>query len=118
MKRLLICDDSTSIRNILKTSLMDQFEVVDAENGQVALDLAKKAPVDFFLLDVNMPVMDGLTLVKELRNLAAYAKTPIVMLTSESRDEKRAAGKAAGANGWVIKPCDPEALLALIKKLV
>jgi two-component system chemotaxis response regulator CheY len=118
MKRLLLCDDSASIRNLLKTSFMGEYEVVDAENGQAALDLAKKTSVDFFLLDVNMPVMDGLTLVRELRKLSSYAKTPVVMLTSESRDEKRQQGKEAGANGWVTKPCDPDALLGLIRKMI
>lgn len=117
MKRILICDDSTSIRNILKSALMDDYEIRDAENGQAALVLAKGEAFDFFLLDVNMPVMDGLTLVKELRQLPQYAKTPIVMLTSESRDEKKQEGKAAGANGWVVKPCEPEALLSLVKKM-
>ena len=117
MKKILICDDSTSIRNILKSALMDEFSILDAENGQTALEAAKNSPVDFFLLDVNMPVMDGITLVKELRKLPQYQKTPIVMLTSESRDDKRQEGKAAGANGWVVKPCEPDALLGLIKKM-
>jgi two-component system chemotaxis response regulator CheY len=117
VKKILICDDSTSIRNILKSALMDEYEIRDAENGQVALGLAQAETFDFFLLDVNMPVMDGLTLVKELRKLPQYVKAPIVMLTSESRDEKKQEGKAAGANGWVVKPCEPEALLSLVKKM-
>ena len=118
MKRLLVCDDSTSIRNILKSTLMEDFEVVEAENGQIALDLALKSTVDFFLLDVNMPVMDGIALTTELRKLPQYAKTPIVMLTSESRDERKQLGKTAGANGWVVKPCEPEALLGVIHKMI
>ena len=118
MKRILVVDDSTAIRNILKTALLNDYEVVEGENGQAGLNIAKASQIDLFLLDVNMPVMDGITCVQEIRKLPQYAKTPIIMLTTESRDEKKQEGKAAGATGWITKPCEPESLLAIIKKLI
>jgi two-component system chemotaxis response regulator CheY len=118
MKKILLVDDSTAIRNILKTALYGEYEVVEAENGREALEKARAEPVHLFLLDVNMPVMDGITAVREIRKLDQYRSTPVVMLTTESREEKRQEGKAAGANGWVVKPCDPEKLLEVINKMI
>lgn len=118
MKRILLVDDSTAIRNILKTTLFGEFDVVEAENGREALEKAKSESVNLFLFDVNMPVMDGISAVKEVRKLPQYANTPVIMLTTESRDDKKAEGKAAGANGWVVKPCEPEKLLEVIRKMI
>jgi len=118
MKKILLVDDSTAIRNILKTALFGEFDVLEAENGQQAIEKAGAGGIDCFLLDVNMPVMDGITAVREIRKLAAYQKTPIIMLTTESREERRQEGKAAGANGWVVKPCEPDKLLEVIRKMV
>lgn len=118
MKKILLVDDSTAIRNILKTALIGEYEVVEAENGQQAVEKAGSGDINFFLLDVNMPVMDGIETVKQIRKNAAYAKTPIVMLTTESREERKQLGKEAGANGWIVKPCDPEKLLDVIKKMI
>jgi two-component system chemotaxis response regulator CheY len=118
MKRILIVDDSSAIRNIIKTALLGTFELFEAENGELALNLAKQSPMELFLLDVNMPVMDGITLVKELRKLDQYKSTPIVMLTTESRDDKKQQGKDAGANGWIVKPCDPDKLLGVLEKII
>ena len=115
MKVIMLVDDSTSIRSILKSSLVAEYEVLEAENGQDALNKAAGKSIDLFLLDVNMPVMDGITLVGELRK---DAKSPILMLTTETKDERKQQGKDAGANGWIIKPCDPEKLLGAIKKLI
>ena len=118
MKRILIVDDSTAIRNIIKTALIDRYEILEAANGQDALDKANGTNVSLFLLDVNMPVMDGITLVKTLRKISSYEKTPIIMLTTESRDDRKQEGRSAGANGWVVKPCDPEKLLSAINKML
>ena len=118
MKKILIVDDSTAIRNILKTALFGDYDILEAENGQDALSKAKNNKIDLFLLDVNMPVMDGITLVTHLRKITEYEKTPIIMLTTESRDEKKKQGKDAGASGWILKPCDPEKLLGTINKLI
>jgi two-component system chemotaxis response regulator CheY len=118
MKKILLVDDSTAIRNILKTALFGEYEVVEAANGKDALEKAESDAVNFFLLDVNMPVMDGISAVREIRKLPQYRATPVVMLTTEAREEKRQEGKAAGANGWIVKPCEPEKLLAVIKKMI
>lgn len=118
MKKVLICDDSTAIRNIIKTALYGMYDLSEAENGVKALDVAKKEAISFFLLDVNMPEMDGINLVKELRKLPQYESTPVVMLTTESRDNKKNEGKEAGANGWILKPCDPDKLVSVIQKMM
>lgn len=118
MKKILLVDDSTSIRSILKSSLIGDYEVIEAENGRDALDKLKEVAVDLFLLDVNMPVMDGITLVGELRKIDKFSKTPIIMLTTETKEERKQQGKEAGANGWIIKPCEPDKLLGAIKKMI
>ncbi|MBN2738405.1 MAG: response regulator [Spirochaetales bacterium] len=118
MKNILLVDDSTAIRNILKTSLFGDFRIFEADNGQAAIDKAVETQMDFFLMDVNMPIMDGLTALKKIKAMPQYEKTPVVMLTTETRDEKKNVAKDAGANGWIIKPCDPAKLLNVIKKLI
>jgi two-component system, chemotaxis family, chemotaxis protein CheY len=118
MKKILLVDDSTTIRNMLKTSLISEYEVIEAEHGKNALEKMATNDIDFFLLDVNMPVMDGLTLVKEIRKIPKYSTTPVVMLTTETKEERKEEGKIAGANGWIIKPCEPDKLLSVIKKFI
>lgn len=117
-KKIMIVDDSSTVRNILKATMLDKYEIVEASNGQEAYDSAQQVLVDLFLLDVNMPVMDGITLVGKLRTLAQYGKTPMIMLTTESRDDKKNQGKNAGATGWIVKPCEPEKILAVIEKML
>jgi len=118
MKKILLVDDSTAIRNIVKSSLYGQYEIFEAGNGEEGLKTAQGNTIDFFLLDVNMPVMDGITLIKKLRQLPSYQATPIIMFTTESTDNKKAEGKAAGATGWVVKPCDMDKLIGVIKKFL
>lgn len=118
MKRILLVDDSATIRKILKASLLKVYEVLEAENGEVGLKVAQENEIDLFLLDVNMPVMDGIAMVKELRQLEKYATTPIVMLTTESRDNIKQTGKEVGANGWIVKPVQPGKLLEVIGKMI
>lgn len=118
MKKILLVDDSTTIRNVLKASMHTSYEILEAENGETALHIANEQNIDFFLLDVNMPVMDGISLTKKIREMPQYGNTPIVILTTETRSEKRKAAQDAGANGWVVKPCDPDKLLNVIQKLV
>ena len=93
-------------------------QVTEAGDGQAALDLAKTQKFDLVLSDVNMPRMDGLKLAKELRGLPTYKFTPILMLTTEAGMDKKLEGKAAGATGWLVKPFNPEQLLATIKKVI
>lgn len=118
MKKIMVVEDSTSIRTILKSALISEFEVYEADNGQTALDKLGGLDVDLFLLDVNMPVMDGITLVSEIRKISKFAKTPILMLTTETKEERKEEGKKAGANGWIVKPCEPDKMLSAIKKLI
>jgi two-component system chemotaxis response regulator CheY len=94
------------------------FDVAQAADGQQALQLARQSAFDLVLSDVNMPVMDGIAMVRELRAMDAYKGVPILMLTTESHTEKKMEGKAAGATGWLVKPFDPEQLLATVKRVL
>jgi two-component system chemotaxis response regulator CheY len=112
-------DDSASMLQMVSFTLKGAgYEVVEAADGQAALDLAKTRGVDLVITDVNMPRMDGITLIKELRALPNYRFTPLLMLTTESSPEKKQEGKAAGATGWIVKPFNPEQLLATVKKVL
>ena len=117
--QLLIVDDSTSMRQMVAFALTSGgYGVHEAEDGQAALDLARTRRFDAVVTDVNMPVMDGITLIRELRQLPAYKFIPILMLTTESAGDKKLEGKAAGATGWLVKPFDPEQLLATVRKVL
>lgn len=117
--QLLIVDDSTSMRQMVAFALTSGgYMVREAEDGQVALDIARTQRFDAVVTDVNMPVMDGITLIRELRQLPAYKFIPILMLTTESAGDKKMEGKAAGATGWLVKPFDPEQLLATVRKVL
>jgi two-component system chemotaxis response regulator CheY len=94
------------------------YDVVEAVDGQDGLDKAKAKTVNLVLTDQNMPGIDGLSLVKQLRALPQHKSTPILMLTTESTDQMKAQGKAAGATGWLVKPFDPVKLLEVVKKLI
>jgi two-component system chemotaxis response regulator CheY len=94
------------------------YLVVEAVDGQDGLEKAKTTTVDLVLTDQNMPRMDGLSLIKLLRALPAYEKVPILMLTTESSDEMKSKGRAAGANGWLVKPFDPQRLIEVVKKVI
>lgn len=118
MKKILAVDDSASMRQMVSFTLKKAgFDVTEAKDGQEALDIAKGAQFDVIISDVNMPIMDGITLVKNLRGLPQFKFTPILMLTTESGTDKKTEGKAAGATGWIVKPFNPEQLLAVIKKV-
>lgn len=119
-KQIMTVDDSPSIRQIIKLSLAaGGYSIVEASDGIDALDMLLSIKnVDMFILDVNMPRMDGITLVEKLRQLPEYAKTPVVMLTTESSYDKKTAGKRAGANGWIVKPFDPPKLLKVVDMLL
>ena len=94
------------------------FDVVEAENGQDALNKLVNEKVDLILTDLNMPVMDGITLIKNVRLQPAMKTKPILVLTTEGLGAKKDAGKAAGATGWIVKPFDPEKLLSTIAKVL
>lgn len=119
MQSILAVDDSASMRQMVAFTLKGAgYNVIEAADGQEALDKARGAKVDLVLTDQNMPKMDGITLVKSLRGLPSYTGTPILILTTESSDEMKAKGKAAGATGWLVKPFDPARLLDVIKRVI
>jgi two-component system chemotaxis response regulator CheY len=119
MATILAVDDSTSMRQMVTFTLKDAgYDVVEAADGQQALQAAKSGKFDLVLSDVNMPVMDGITLIKELRALGNCKFTPILMLTTEAGADKKTEGKQAGATGWIVKPFNPEQLLATVKKVL
>lgn len=119
MRKALIVDDSVSMRQMVGYTLRQGgFEVVEAEHGQDALNKLQTMTVDLIITDLNMPVMDGITLIRNLRKQPALKSKPILMLTTEGLSSKKEEGKAAGATGWIIKPFDPEKLLQTIAKVL
>jgi len=118
-KTILAVDDSGSLRQMLAFSLKAAgYGVIEAVDGQDGLNKAKLQQVDMVLTDQNMPGMDGLSLIKALRAMKNYQNVPILMLTTESGDDMKAMGRAAGANGWLVKPFDPARLTEVVKKLI
>jgi two-component system chemotaxis response regulator CheY len=121
-KTALIVDDSATMREMVSAALRDcSFEPIGAGNGQEGLDalaaLGGKT-VDLIISDVNMPVMDGLTFIGEVRKQQPHAFVPILMLTTESESDMKEKGKAAGATGWLVKPFNPDMLRKVIAKVV
>jgi two-component system chemotaxis response regulator CheY len=119
MSKILAVDDSASMRQMVTFTLKGAgFEVVEAVDGVDGLAKAKSGAFDLVLSDVNMPNMDGIELVKNLRSLPNYKFTPILMLTTESGSNKKMEGKQAGATGWIVKPFNPDQLLNTIKRVL
>ena len=118
-KTILAVDDSASIRQMVAFTLKNSgYEVIEAVDGMDGLEKARSKSFNLILTDQNMPRMDGLTLVKNLRGLPQYKTTPILMLTTESSDAMKSQGKAAGATGWLVKPFDPQKLIEVVKKVI
>ena len=112
-------DDSPTIRMLVKKTLSPEgFEVLESENGSDGLEVSKNNDIDLFIVDVNMPVMDGFTFVGNIKTQAKYEKTPIIFLTTESSAEKKLTGKNLGVSGWVVKPFEPESFLKVINMLI
>lgn len=119
MTTILTVDDTASMRQMISFTLGSVgYEVIQACDGAEALKLARDRKVDLVIADVNMPNMDGISLVKSLRTLDAYRFTPILMLTTESQEDMRTQGKRAGATGWIVKPFNPEQLVNVVKKVL
>lgn len=119
MRTVLIVDDSVSMRQMVGFTLRQGgYEVVEAEHGQDALNKLQGTVVDLIITDLNMPVMDGITLIQNVRKQAALKTKPILMLTTEGLAAKKEQGKAAGATGWIIKPFDPQKLLQTVAKVL
>lgn len=119
MRSILAVDDSASMRKMVAFTLSGAgFHVVEAVDGQDALDKAQHHTIDLVLTDQNMPGLDGLSLTRKLRENPRFKTTPILILTTESSDQMKMAGRAAGATGWLVKPFDPARLIEVIQKVI
>jgi two-component system chemotaxis response regulator CheY len=118
-KTILVVDDSTSFRQVVSIALKGAgYDVVEGCDGKDALTKLDGRKINLIVSDVNMPNMDGITFVKAAKQLPAYKFTPVIMLTTEAGEEKKAEGKAAGVRAWVVKPFQPPVLLDAVSKLV
>lgn len=118
-KTVLSVDDSASVRQMVKLTLTGAgYEVVQASDGAEGLALAQETAADMVLTDLNMPNMDGLALIRELRKLPAYQGVPIIFLTTESDDGTKAEARSAGATGWITKPFQQDQLVSVVRKVL
>ncbi len=118
-KVIMTVDDSTSIRQMVSFTLNQVgYEVLEAVDGQDAVDQLARNDIDMMLTDLNMPNKNGLELIEWVRSIPKFRFVPIIMLTTESEAEMKQKGKAAGATGWIVKPFKPEQLLAIVKKVL
>lgn len=117
-KKILAVDDSKTMRDMVNFTLKNAgYDVVEAEDGLKALSAVEGNKVDLVITDINMPNMDGVSLVRALRAKPEFKSTPILILTTEGGEEKKAAGREAGATGWIVKPFSPEKLIAVVNKV-
>ena len=117
-KTIMIVDDSASMRQVVGIALKGAgYEVIEGRDGKDALSKLTGQKVHLIISDVNMPVMDGIEFLKAVKQMGSYKFTPIIMLTTESAEEKKRQGQAAGARAWVVKPFHPEQLLGAVQKL-
>lgn len=120
-KKIMVVDDSASIRALIVSTLNGEgYEVLEAEDGEDALGVLDRAAqkVDMMITDLNMPRMDGISLIERFRKIPGCRFIPVLMLTTESQEEKRRQGKAAGASAWLTKPFKPEQLLGLVRMVL
>jgi two-component system chemotaxis response regulator CheY len=117
-KKVLTVDDSRTMREMVSFTLRGAVDVVEATDGQQALVVLASHKVDLILADLNMPNMDGITLIKKVRASGGHRTVPILMLTTESDDTKKQEGRAAGATGWIVKPFNPEKLIQVVQKVM
>ena len=116
-KSIITVDDTTTMRRMVSTALKEAgHTVLEAADGRDALNTLRHLTVDLVITNVSMPNMDGLELTRQLRTLPAFARTPIILLTTESESAKKTQGRAAGATGWIVKPFSKEQLLAVVAK--
>lgn len=117
-KTILIVDDSASMRCVVAMALKSAgYDVIEGSDGKDALSKLTGQKVHLIITDVNMPGMDGITFLKEVKQHATYKFTPVIMLTTESNEEKKRLGQAAGARAWVVKPFKPEQLLNAVQRM-
>ena len=119
MARILAVDDSAAMRQMVGATLTSAgHDVQQAADGQEAFEIAETKPFDLVITDVNMPVMNGLELVRKLRTLPSYRGVPLLVLTTENSTERKMEGKEAGATGWLVKPFNPDRLLSTIARVL
>ncbi|MDB2414465.1 response regulator [Rickettsiales bacterium] len=117
-KCILTVDDSKTMRNMVSEALKNAgYDVLEAEDGQEALSVIEKNNIDMIITDINMPNMDGIEFITKLRSIDNHKSTPIIALTTEGGDSMKERGKAAGANGWMVKPFNPEKMLMIVNRL-
>ena len=117
-KTIMIVDDSASIRTVVGIALRGEgYQVLEAKDGQDAINKLFGQKIHLIISDVNMPIMDGITFVKNVKQMPAYRFTPIVMLTTESDESKKRQGQEAGAKAWVVKPFKPEQMVSAVQRL-
>ncbi len=117
--RIMTVDDSASMRQMVRFTLRGAgYEVVEAVDGSDALDKMEQHSINLLITDINMPNLDGIGLVRKVREHSAYKFIPIILLTTESQESKRMEGRAAGATGWIVKPFKPDQLLNVIKRVI
>ena len=118
-KRIMTVDDSASMRQMVGFTLKQSgYDIVEATNGVEALKKLEKETIDMLITDINMPELDGIGLVRKVRDNPLYKFIPIIILTTEFQAEKKQEGKAAGATGWIVKPFRPDQLVSVVKKVM
>lgn len=118
-KVILTADDSNSVRQMINFTLKQAgYDIIEAVDGKDALLKIKSNAINMLITDLNMPNLDGIELIRRVRAIPEYKFVPIIMLTTESQADKKMAGKEAGATGWIVKPFNPEQLIAVVKKVI
>ena len=118
-KKILLVDDSASVRTVAGIALRGAgYEVLEAANGQEGLGKLSGDKIHLIISDVNMPVMDGIAFLKEVKRHPSYKFTPVIMLTTEAGEDKKQEGRAAGAKAWIVKPFQPQIMLDAVSKLI
>ena len=117
-KKVFVVDDSVTIRSMVGISFKHMgWEVETAKSGEEAIDILSENIFDFFVIDINMPGMNGIELIEKIRVKPAYKKTPALVLTTEGGDGIKQQGRDVGANGWMVKPFKPEVMQAAVERL-
>ncbi len=118
-KVIMIVEDSATMRQMVGFTLKrNGYEVIEAEDGSDAMGKINGSPINMIITDLNMPNMDGLEFIRNVRQNPSCKYTPIIMLTTESQETKKSEGRAAGATGWIVKPFSPEQLMAVVEKVI
>jgi two-component system chemotaxis response regulator CheY len=118
-KVIMIVEDSATMRQMVGFTLRrNGYEVLEAVDGKDALDKINGGQIDMVITDLNMPNMDGIEFIRNVRQKPEFKFTPILMLTTDSQESKKMEGRAAGATGWIVKPFSPEHMMAVVKKVI